>query len=155
MDSIAREIPGSQVSIVPATWRDLNALRRLEQVCFPQDAWPLLDLVGVLALPNVLRLKAVEGGEMVGFVAADIRPGRKEAWIATIGVLPEQRGRRIGEALMLAVEEQLRVERIRLSVRASNAPAIRLYRRLGYVQIDIWRRYYADGEDGLVFEKIL
>lgn len=155
MESIAKEVPGSRVSIEPATWRDLNAVRHLEQVCFPRDAWPLWDILGVLTLPHVLRLKALVGGELAGFVAADVRWGRKEAWIATIGVLPEYRRRGIGAALLEACERQLRVERIKLCVRSSNTPAIRLYEQRGYRRVDGWRRYYADGEDAIVFEKTL
>ena len=64
-------------------------------------------------------------------------------------------GRGIGAALLNACEEQLEVERIRLCVRFSNTPAIDLYERLEYVRIDVWRRYYADGEDAIVFEKVL
>jgi ribosomal-protein-alanine N-acetyltransferase len=112
-------------------------------------------VIGVLTLPNVLRLKALAGGELAGFVAADIRPGRREAWIATIGVLPEYRRRGIGAALLAATEQGLSVERVKLCVRYSNTPAIRLYQQLGYVRIDVWRRYYADGEDAIVFEKML
>jgi ribosomal-protein-alanine N-acetyltransferase len=155
LESDAREAPGSPARIEPATWRDLNALRYLEQVCFPQDAWPLWDLIGVLTLPNVLRLKAVVAGRMAGFVAADIRRWEKIAWIATIGVLPEYRGRRIAAALLDACVAQLHVARIRLCVRVSNQPAIRLYRRMGYQRIDLWKHYYSDGEDAIVFEKIL
>ena len=59
MNSAVTAVPGSSVVIEPATWRDLNALRHLEKVCFPLDAWPLWDLVGVLTLPNVVRLKAM------------------------------------------------------------------------------------------------
>ena len=58
MVSEATSLPGSLATIQPATWRDLNSLRHLERLCFPKDAWPLLDLVGVLTLPNVVRLKA-------------------------------------------------------------------------------------------------
>jgi ribosomal-protein-alanine N-acetyltransferase len=153
MESVAREVPGSRVSIEPASWRDLNPVRHLEQACFPQDAWPLWDVIGVLTLPNVLRLKAVVGGELAGFVAADIKPGRREAWIATIGVLPAYRRRGIGAALLAACEAGLKVERVKLCVRYSNTSAIRLYEQLGYTRTDAWRRYYADGEDAIVFEK--
>ena len=31
-----------------ASWRDLMALNALEKLCFNQDAWPLLELLGVL-----------------------------------------------------------------------------------------------------------
>jgi len=139
--------------IEPASWRDLNALRHLEQACFPKDAWPLLDLSGVLALPNVVRLKAVSHGEMVGFIAGDIRPGQGLAWIATLAVLPAFRGRGIGKALLQACEELLEVSHIRLNVRTSNRVAIRLYEETGYQKAGLWHDYYEDGEDALVMQK--
>lgn len=141
--------------ILPATWRDLNTLRQVERVCFPKDAWPIWDLIGVLTLPNVVRLKAVVGDRMVGFIAADIRPSQQMAWIATIGVLPEYRGRGIGSALLEATEQQLQVDSIRLNVRVSNHPAIRLYKSFGYQQVGRWPHYYSDGEDALIMEKEL
>ena len=147
-------LSGSPVSIEIASWRDLSALRHLEKVCFPKDAWPLLDLVGVLSMPNVLRMKAVIDGQMVGFIACDIRRAENVAWIATIGVLPEQRGQGIGESLLREAEVRLNVSAIRLSVRVSNQDAIRLYHRLGYSQKTIWPRYYADQEDAVVMEKV-
>jgi ribosomal protein S18 acetylase RimI-like enzyme len=153
MDSIDEGKNDSPVSIVPANWRDLGALRRLERVCFPQDAWPLIDLVGVLTLPDVVRLKAVVHEDMVGFIAGDVRPAKHMAWIATLAVLPEFRGQGIGSALLQACEARLEVATIRLSVRMSNQPAIHLYRSLGYERIGIWPDYYQDDEDALVMEK--
>ncbi len=132
---------------------DLNALRHVESVCFPQDAWPLLDLVAVLTFPGVVRLKAIEAGQMIGFIAGDPRPSEGFSWIATLGVLPEYRGLGYGRALLEACEQQLPTRRIRLSVRASNDEAIRMYRNAGYVAIDRWERYYNDGEAALVMEK--
>ena len=41
--------------IQSANWRDLFALSALEKVCFDQDAWPLLELMGVLTFPGVVR----------------------------------------------------------------------------------------------------
>ena len=80
---------GEAAEVEPASWRDLNAVRHLEQACFPKDAWPLFDMISVLSFPNVVRLKAVAGRRLVGFVGADIREKESTAWIATIGVLPE------------------------------------------------------------------
>lgn len=141
------------VAIEAASWHDLNAVRHLEQVCFPQDAWPLLDVLAVLTLPNVVRLKAVADGRLVGFIAADVKRSRGMAWIATIGVLAEYRNRGIGGALLAACEARLEVTRIRLSVRASNKTAIRLYERFGYRRYDFWPRYYQDREDAIVLQK--
>ena len=144
--------------IIPASWRDLRVLRRLEKICFPEDAWPLLDLIGVLSLPNVVRLKAISSGnpdseEMIGFVAGDKRSSAL-GWIATIGVLPAYRRQGVAAALLRACEAQLAVERIRLSVRLGNTSAIRLYEKFGYQRVDVWPKYYQDGTDALVFEKL-
>ncbi|HEB63968.1 MAG TPA: GNAT family N-acetyltransferase [Chloroflexi bacterium] len=147
--------PGSQAQIVPATWHDVAALRALEKVCFPQDAWPLWDIVGVLTLPAVIRLKAVVDGRMVGFVAADVRRREDLAWIATIGVLPEYRRRGIGAALLEACESQLTVSQVKLCVRLSNRGAQALYRQFGYAPAGRWRAYYRGGEDALIMEKTL
>jgi ribosomal protein S18 acetylase RimI-like enzyme len=126
----------------------------LEKICFPKDAWPLLDLVGVLTFPNVIRLKADLVGRMVGFIAGDIRDHQKVSWIATIGVLPEYRGRGIGSQLLEACEKLLPTESIKLCVRISNEEAIRMYRKFGYNITSTWQRYYQDGEDALLMEKI-
>ncbi len=145
--------PGSRFNIETATWRDLNALRHLEQVCFPQDAWPIWDLVGVLTVSNVVRLKAGVDGKMVGFIAGDWRRSDHVAWISTVGVLPEYRGQGIGRALIAACELRLGGRLIRLSVRSSNQQAIRLYENLGYHHLGTWPEYYQGGEDALVMEK--
>lgn len=153
MDSSSSSLTDNPTMIQPATWRDLNALRQVERVCFPKDAWPIWDLIGVLTLPNVVRLKAVVDDQMVGFIAGDIRTSQQMAWIATIGVLPAYRGRGIGSALLEACEQQLSVDNVRLNVRVSNHPAIRLYKSFGYQQVGRWPNYYSDGEDALIMEK--
>lgn len=154
-ESFPVDTPGGPAKIAPATWRDLGALRTLEKVCFPKDAWPLFDLIGVLTLPNVVRLKATIGEQMVGFVAGDIRNSENLAWIVTIAVLPEYRGLGIAAGLLETCESRLMAPAVRLSVRRSNHSAIRLYRKAGYSEVGIWDGYYHDGEDALVMEKRL
>ncbi|HEX2997335.1 MAG TPA: GNAT family N-acetyltransferase [Anaerolineales bacterium] len=143
------------MEIQAASIRDLSALRRLEHACFEKDAWPLLDLIAVLTWPDVTKLKAVEDGEMVGFAAGDPRPSEGANWIATIGVDPRYQRRGIGRALLRACEEKSKLPRMKLTVRMSNQAAISLYEKEGYRSVDIWKKYYNDGEDGLVMEKNL
>lgn len=143
------------MEIQPAGLRDLGALRKLEHACFEKDAWSLFDLMAVLTWPDVIRLKAVQDGEMVGFVAGDPRPSQDLSWIATIGVDPRYQHRGIGRALLRACENQMKFSRARLTVRMSNEIAISLYEKEGYESVDVWRQYYNDGEDGLVMEKVL
>ena len=136
-----------------ASWRDLGELRALENTCFGADAWPLLELLGLLTFPGVVRLKAVAAGVMVGFISGDARRAEKTGWILTLGVLPHWRRRGVAMALLLECERRLRMPQIKLTVRRSNTAAIRLYEKLGYQQVDIWSRYYRGGEDGLVLAK--
>ena len=143
------------MEIQPATIRDLGALRRLEHASLEKDAWPLLDLIAVLTLPDVVRLKAVENGELVGFIAGDPRPSEGASWVAILGVDPRYQRRGIGRALLHACEARTRMPRMKLTVRMSNEPAISLYEKEGYRSVDIWKRYYNDGEDGIVMEKRL
>ena len=141
------------MEIIPASIRDLNALRKLENICFEKDAWPLFDLIAVLTFPDVVRLKAMDNDQMVGFVAGDPRPSQGFSWIATIAVLPEYRQMGVGRALLRACEAQLKTPRLKLSVRVTNQKAINLYEQEGYRRMDIWKAYYNDGENALVMEK--
>jgi ribosomal protein S18 acetylase RimI-like enzyme len=143
------------MEIVPASILDLNALRKLENESFGKDAWPLLDLIAVLTFSEVIRLKAMEDGQMAGFVAGDPRPREGWGWIATIAVDPRYRRRGIGRALLHACEAKLGVPRSRLTVRISNQSAISMYEKDGYATTEIWNNYYNDGEDGMVMEKEL
>jgi ribosomal-protein-alanine N-acetyltransferase len=141
------------MEIISASVLDLNALTKLERACFGPDAWPFLDLIAVLTFPDVVRLKAVEDGQMIGFVAGDPRPSEGLSWIATVGVAPAFRRRGIGRKLLRACEARLGTSRLRLSVRASNTGAIRLYQEEGYERAEVWQGYYRDGEAALVMEK--
>ncbi|HLA06869.1 MAG TPA: GNAT family N-acetyltransferase [Anaerolineales bacterium] len=143
------------MEIVPATILDLNPLRKLERACFEKDAWSLFDLIAVLSWPEIVRYKAVEDGQMIGFVAGDTRLLQGAAWIATIGVDPRYQRRGIGRALLRACEERIASKRLKLTVRMSNRAAVSLYEQEGYHTADVWKAYYNDGEDGLVMEKFL
>lgn len=143
------------MEIITASIFDLNALRKLENECFGKDAWPLFDLIAVLTFSNVIRLKAVEDGQMVGFVAGDPHPADGWGWVATIGVDPRFRRQGVGRALLHACESKLGVPRSRLTVRTSNHVAISMYEKEGYSMTELWPHYYNDGEDGMVMEKKL
>ena len=136
-----------------ASWQDLKELYRLDRVCFGEDAWPWWDLIAVLILPKIIRLKAVVNHRLVGFIAGDPNESERTGWIAILGVMPEYRRRGIAEQLLAECEKGFYFDRIRLSVRKNNEAALRLYRKAGYYNVDLWRNYYYSGEDALVLEK--
>ncbi|OQA46828.1 MAG: ribosomal-protein-alanine N-acetyltransferase [Chloroflexi bacterium ADurb.Bin325] len=76
-----------------------------------------------------------------------------EAHISTIAAHPDWRGCGLGQwlmvALMWAAQERGALHST-LEVRVSNTPARMLYEKLGYGVTGQRRRYYRDGEDGLI-----
>lgn len=140
--------------IRPADWRDFRGVLQLERLCFGQDAWPWVDVLGALTFPETVRLKAVLEEKVVGFVLGDRRRREELGWIASIGVHPGFQRRGIGRALLGVAEVDLGMPRVRLTLRKSNQTALQMYLHNGYRQVDMWARYYHDGEDGLVMEKL-
>jgi ribosomal-protein-alanine N-acetyltransferase len=140
--------------ILRASWKDFRPVLALEKACFPHDAWPWIDVLAALTLPETVRLMAVWEGTSAGFVIGDLRRREDLGWIATIGVHPDFRRRGIGRQLLRACEEAMGTSRVRLTLRESNEGAHRLYLQEGYTQIDLWHRYYQDGESGIVMEKL-
>lgn len=141
-------------TISVADWRDYTQLQQLEKACFSDDdSWPFWDLIGVLTLPGTVRLKAMMDGQMVGFIGGEREAGKRLGWVTTLGVKPAYRRNGIARALLRKCEKELAMPAIRLSVRASNQPAIQLYEDAGYEVVGRWKKYYTGGEDALVLEK--
>ena len=95
------------------------------------------------------------GDEVVGFVFGDRRRRQRVGWIASIGVHPDMRRKGVGHLLLEACEKEVGTPRIRLALRPSNLGAKQLYLKAGYVEVDHWDRYYANGEDAIIMEKNL
>jgi [ribosomal protein S18]-alanine N-acetyltransferase len=77
-----------------------------------------------------------------------------EAHVVIIGIRMSDRRKGIGEQLLIsaleqAVENDSRV--VTLEVRESNRPAIELYRKYGFKEVGLRRRYYSDnGENAVI-----
>ncbi len=82
-----------------------------------------------------------------------------EVHILNIATAVEERRRGVGRALMIEAAQRGRkagAVLATLEVRRSNAPAIALYRSLGYRQVGIRPNYYVDeGEDAIVMVRDL
>lgn len=136
--------------------KDLPLLAEIEDRCFPCDAWSQGMLSEVLKAPYQWSVLAEKDGEIYGY--ACMVSLFETAELLNIAVDTAYRGRGIGERLLTAVHDQAKergAERILLEVRASNAPAIALYEKHGYIKIAVRKRYYANGEDADIMEKKL
>ncbi|MCJ7509924.1 MAG: ribosomal protein S18-alanine N-acetyltransferase [Dehalococcoidia bacterium] len=106
------------------------------------------------------ELKRLFGGEeeaetsrepIVGFVGVWLTPD--EAHIVTIAVRESQRGRGIGELLLIAVIALAILndrEVVTLEVRASNQAAQTLYEKYGFRNVGVRPHYYSDNHEDAV-----
>jgi ribosomal protein S18 acetylase RimI-like enzyme len=139
--------------ISPASLRDLRQILRLERICFGVDAWPVLDVMSVLVWPGQVRLRATLDRKVIGMITAEPEWKDGISMITTIAVDPDHRRQGVGSALLARCESLLSGEKIRLTVRDDNQPAIRLYERFHYAYLTKVGNYYRDGRSGLVMEK--
>lgn len=140
------------IDLRTAGLRDWFAVWHLERACFGPDAWGLLELGLALLAPSI-RLKLLVGERLVGFAIGERNAWTNEGLIATLAIHPDFQRRGLGRRLLAELEARLNTPLFKLTVRASNAPAIALYERFGYRRAGHMPRYYSRGEDGLVMEK--
>ena len=137
--------------LVPLEPSDAAALSRLHALAFdaPGGGWGGGEFASLLGQPTVLGRRAVRpsrGGpaEPRGFVLA--REAAGEAEVLTIAVHPAWQGRGVGGLLMETLLRDLYARRARelfLEVDEGNAPALRLYDRLGFREVGRREAYYA------------
>lgn len=133
---------------------DLDIIADMEARCFPSDAWTKEMLADTLKMPYQWSFLIEEGGQVCGY--ACLFSLFDTAEVLNIAVDAPHRGKGFGTALLSSMHEkakELGAERMMLEVRASNASAIALYEKFGYVKISVRKRYYADGEDADIMEK--
>jgi len=108
---------------------------------------------------STILLAVDEGaaGEVLGFIVFWVV--HDEVHVLNVAVAEEQRRRGVARALMgeAALRGRARGARlVTLEVRRSNAPALALYRALGYRDVAVRPRYYAEeDEDAIVMELAL
>lgn len=130
------------------------AVARLEQENFSLP-WSENVLCSELSNPLALWLVALDGGEVVGYVGAQIVPD--EADMMNLAVDEKYRRMGIGKALVERLVEKLQARCVRsltLEVRVSNLPAVTLYESLGFQTVGRRPKYYQKPkEDALILRK--
>ncbi len=131
----------------------LTTVMDLEQKLFPEDAWSATSMASELDASHTYYL-GVFDPELIGYAGLSTSAGSFSSDIQTIGIGLERRGQGLGRKLMqqlIAKAKELGSEQLMLEVRADNQAAISLYSDLGFVQIDVRKRYYQPaGVDALI-----
>lgn len=124
---------------------DLDEIVRLEKVCF-NDSWSEESLKHDLeenerALYVVAEVEGKIAGYMNMWCVLD------EGQVVRIAVSPEFRRRHIGEKILRSVMEMTGESGAvfwTLDVRTDNIPAIEMYRKLGFRDDGIRKKYYSE-----------
>lgn len=138
---------------------DLEQVFEIEKKCFI-NPWKLSDLEYELEGNPVNKFIVLEAdGKVIGFI--DFMITFNSATVSQIAVLNEYRRKGFGNLLLKEMEKYFPnegediVENVTLEVRASNVPAINLYKKNGYENVVIKPHYYPDGEDAIYMVKRL
>ncbi len=133
---------------------DIPQLAELEKLCFSAP-WSASALESELFNPLSLWLVAVNAERICGYVGSQTVMGESD--MMNIAVAPEFRRQHIAEQLIEALITGLKLRQshcLTLEVRASNAPALALYYKLGFAQVGRRPGYYRNPrEDALILRK--
>ena len=145
---------------------DLEKVIHINQVCLPENYSTYFFMELHERYPETFIVAEV-AGEVVGYIMCRIETGlpdfgllgiTKRGHVISIAVLPEYQRKGIGEALIREAMVHMRLYKAKdcyLEVRVSNAPAIDLYKKLGFDTSRTVHGYYADGEDAAIMTRKL
>ena len=126
----------------------------LEKICF-SDPWSERSIASELDNKLAFWLVATDGETVAGYIGS--QTVMEETDMMNVAVHPDFRRQGIAEALVSGLVEHLKAmgsHCLTLEVRASNAPAIALYEKLGFAEIGRRKNYYRNPrEDALILRK--
>ncbi len=114
--------------------------------------WTSHALASKIRDPEAEVVVARKHGRIIGFSVMQFRFAQREAHLLLFAVVPPQRRRGLGRALLAWLEKIVRlggISLIRLELRANNDGARSFYRALGYEDAGRLRGYYQGREDAV------
>lgn len=131
-------------------------LSALDRLCVGADGWSAESFRSEAEKENGIVLCITDGEDMAALLSGYTAVG--EADITSVAVAPEYRRRGLALRLMERFEELLPedTESIFLEVRESNAAAIALYEKCGFLRLSVRKNFYSSPrENAVVMQKIL
>lgn len=142
--------------IVDGSETQLDELEELENLCFSMP-WTKEQLLTQLPDERHVFITAVHKGKTVGYVG--MMYVLDEGYISNVAVSPDYRRKGIGDRLiesLLGRADELELSFVTLEVRVSNAAAIALYEKHGFVKVGQRKNYYdLPKEDAILMSKFL
>lgn len=158
MDPSGSRAPKAGATVRGAKPADAADLERIEAVSFDGDWLSRRSLRHHLQSKTADVFVAELARTIIGYAIMFYRRTSTVGRLYSIAIMPEARGKGVGEKLVAACERAARARGCRtlqLEVHTNNAGAIRLYERLGYVHFGRHENYYHDGAPALRLAKPL
>lgn len=141
-----------EYGILPICASDSREIAKLEKKCFSHDVWSESSIASDLGCENRIWYKAQDrSGKLIGYCAIMLSDDHSE--LLKLAIDEEFRNEGIATTLLLHALydiRNLKKDMIFLEVREDNAPAMNLYKSIGFVQVNIRKNYYGTRVDGLV-----
>lgn len=129
-------------------------IAELEKLCF-HDPWSISSIASEVNNRLSLWLVAAEDDQVIGYVGSQTVLGETD--MMNIAVHPEYRKQGIATLLINDLVDKLKEQgshSLMLEVRASNEPAISVYRKLDFMEVGRRKNYYRNPkEDALILRK--
>lgn len=142
-----------KIKIRPMEKSDVDAVMKIEEKAYGEHHWSKDSFYGELSNDLAHYYCAFDTeNNLVGYAGSWLI--LDEAHITTIAIEPEQKRKKIGEALLNAILQTCyknEIKYITLEVRVSNIQAISLYEKYGFKSLGTRKGYYQNNnEDALI-----
>jgi len=134
-------IDKEKLQIVPMGLADIESVFKLESRCHshPWSERLFLSNFGKRYFSHLL----LADNQVIGYFIASSVAG--EVTLMNVAIAPEIQGQGLGALLLAFLQDYSREknnQQIWLEVRASNSHALKLYHKLGFVEVDTRKDYY-------------
>ena len=121
------------------------------------DFWNYSTFKNELENPNSKYIKAISGNEIIGF--AGIWKAVDDVHITNIVTIKKYKKQGIGSILLSKLIEISKsisgITSITLEVNSNNIPAQKLYKKFGFKNVGLRKKYYNNTDDAIIMTKEL
>lgn len=147
----------SKIKIRTARLADIPQLLQVEKICFDYDQLSRRNFHWMIKHAHSIFLVIEYQTYIVGYGLVLIKKGTGLARLYSICTIKEFQGLGLASKLLSELEDWAAQNEscvyMRLEVKEKNKGAIKLYKKLGYLEFTRKENYYDDGSTALCFEK--
>lgn len=139
----------NEISIHLTYPHNLKQIFQLETDSFHGGGYPFFFFRQALDCMGEFFIVAEIESDLVGYILGTLQAERPDAWILGMAVSKDIRKRGVGSILLkrlLKIFKNKGAKFVMLHVSPDNKPALKLYRKLGFVEINQEKNYFGVGQ---------